>query len=187
MNIIASTIKRKYKKERLPDPPDHILITTPPTKLTYEVGETIDITGMVVTAYNSDDSVWGVVPSDEITIDPATALTSATTIIVTWNNGVEDLTDTFDITVEPARLPMWIWITHMPNKLTYEVGETIDITGMTVEALYEDYTFYGDVPLDELTISPTVAESAGTTTVQVTWHRPVDGEATSTYFNITVE
>jgi hypothetical protein len=40
------------------DNPHHILITTPPTKTEYEEGETLDFTGIEVTIYKKDDSVW---------------------------------------------------------------------------------------------------------------------------------
>jgi hypothetical protein len=38
--------------------PDHIAVTTPPTKTEYEEGETLDFTGIEVTIYKKDDSVW---------------------------------------------------------------------------------------------------------------------------------
>lgn len=41
-------------------------VTTPPTKLEYNDGDSIDFTGIVVTAYREDNSVWGVVPFDEL-------------------------------------------------------------------------------------------------------------------------
>lgn len=53
----------------------YILITTPPTKLVYNDGDTIDFTGMVVTCYNADDTPWtdggtypnGVIPHSDLT------------------------------------------------------------------------------------------------------------------------
>ena len=36
--------------------PAYIRITTPPTKTEYVDGDTIDFTGLVVTAYNEDDT-----------------------------------------------------------------------------------------------------------------------------------
>lgn len=60
--------------------PYEIRITTQPTKLTYNSGETIDTTGMVVTAYTVLGDVWnhtcypnGIVPLSEIVISPETA------------------------------------------------------------------------------------------------------------------
>lgn len=54
------------------DLPDEIRVTTPPTKTTYSVGETIDYTGMVVVAYKNSQ-IWqnesypnGVIPINEL-------------------------------------------------------------------------------------------------------------------------
>ena len=53
--------------------PVRIEIVTPPTETLYLVGEPINTAGMVVKAYNADDTEWGVVPSDEYTIAPLIA------------------------------------------------------------------------------------------------------------------
>lgn len=59
--------------------PHHIDITTLPTKTAYVDGESIDITGIVVTAYNEDGTVWtsnaypnGIIPINELSFTPAT-------------------------------------------------------------------------------------------------------------------
>lgn len=55
------------------DLPTKIAVTTPPTKTEYKKSERIDFDGMVVTAYNEDDTVWtsakypdGTIPLNEI-------------------------------------------------------------------------------------------------------------------------
>lgn len=60
--------------------PASIRITTPPTKTSYSNGEAIDITGMVVTAYDANGNVWddesypnGIIPNSEISIVPTKA------------------------------------------------------------------------------------------------------------------
>lgn len=59
--------------------PDHITITSEPTKLVYNDGETIDFTGLVVVAYNDDGTVWddkyegGVIPLEKLTFPVTTA------------------------------------------------------------------------------------------------------------------
>lgn len=47
-------------------PINKIEVTTPPTKLEYEDGDNIDFTGIEVTAYREDNSVWGIVPFEEL-------------------------------------------------------------------------------------------------------------------------
>lgn len=43
--------------------PDHISVIQPPYKLTYEDGESVDITGIKVRAFNSDGTIWDVYPN----------------------------------------------------------------------------------------------------------------------------
>lgn len=56
--------------------PERIEVTTPPDKLDYVTGQPIDKKGMVVTAYFDDDTEWGVVPNEEIELDPMIAVPS---------------------------------------------------------------------------------------------------------------
>lgn len=61
------------------DLPDEIRVTTPPTKTIYNDGETIDYSGMVVTAYKNEQ-VWhnnaypdGVIPNEELIFEQTVA------------------------------------------------------------------------------------------------------------------
>ena len=65
--------------------PASIRVTTPPSKMTYNDGETIDFTGMVVKAYKSSGDVWtdsthpdGVIPHSELIFPVTTASSSGT-------------------------------------------------------------------------------------------------------------
>ena len=60
--------------------PSSIVVTTPPTVTTYQDGDTIDFTGIVVTAYTLDGEVWedsshpgGVIPVSELDFPVTTA------------------------------------------------------------------------------------------------------------------
>ena len=71
-----------------------IAITTPPTKVTYNVGDALDLTGLVVTATYSNNATADVTSGVTVTgFDSATAGTK--TITVTY----EGQTVTFDVTV----------------------------------------------------------------------------------------
>lgn len=77
-----------------------IAITTQPTKVEYTVGDTLDTTGMVVTATYSDGST-DEISEEEYTVSDVEMSTSGTkTVTVTY----EGLTATFDITVNEAEL-----------------------------------------------------------------------------------
>ena len=61
--------------------PSSIIVTTPPTVTTYQDGDTIDFTGIVVTAYTLDGEVWedsshpgGVIPVSELEFPVTTAV-----------------------------------------------------------------------------------------------------------------
>lgn len=79
--------------------PERIIITTLPTKLIYADGESIDLTGMVVTAYKGDGTIWtddqhpdGIIALADITYEPTVADIDApggvTYMIVTFNERV---------------------------------------------------------------------------------------------------
>lgn len=70
-----------------------IAVTTQPTKTVYAVGESIDTTGMIVTATYSDGSTT---PVTEYTVSDVDMLTAGTKAVTVTYEGV---TATFDITV----------------------------------------------------------------------------------------
>lgn len=53
--------------------PTKIVVTRPPNKLDYVDGEAIDLTGIIVNAYCEDESVFSVVPTKELIIEPTVA------------------------------------------------------------------------------------------------------------------
>jgi len=77
-----------------------IAVTTQPTKTTYENGETLDLTGIVITGTYDDSSTLNVTTSATYSIAEGTALTTAgvNTITVT----VDAKTATFTVTVNKA-------------------------------------------------------------------------------------
>ena len=52
---------------------ESIQITTPPAKTTYQDGETIDFSGLVVHGYSSTGRDMGVIPLNKLSISPTTA------------------------------------------------------------------------------------------------------------------
>lgn len=78
--------------------PSSMRVTTPPTKIEYDIGDSIDITGIIVTAYKGDGTVYGVVPNNEIRIDPTKAERDGP-VSVYWNRpeDEEELEASFNI------------------------------------------------------------------------------------------
>ena len=71
--VVCSNSRIFVPQESLCDKciPVRIDITKLPDKLEYTVGDSIDITGIVVKAYCEDDTVWGGVPFEELLFSPA--------------------------------------------------------------------------------------------------------------------
>ena len=111
-----------------------IAVTTVPTKTTYNVGETFDATGMVVTATYTDNSTADV--TNDVTYTPNGALTTShteITISYTENNVTKTTTQAITVNevLDYATLP-FVW----------EGGASADflaLTGVTGNGLGSDY------------------------------------------------
>ncbi len=105
-----------------------IEITTQPTKTTYNAGDSLDTTGMVVSVLFSND-YSRVLTSSEYTINKTTNLQPSDVIKVSYL-GEED---TIDITIN-AVTPTAIEVTTLPNKTVYYTGDNLSTYGMVVTA-----------------------------------------------------
>lgn len=150
--------------------PTHIIVT-PPTMTECWVGEALDLTGMVVTAYYADGSTRKILSGYDLTgFDTNTPGTQTITI------GFKGKTDTFTVTVK-AIVVTSITVTA-PEKTQYWVGEELDTTGMVVTAFYSDGS--GLVIHEGYTIAGYDANTPGEQTVTVTY------EEFSATFTVTV-
>lgn len=134
-------------------------ITTQPTKTNYIQGETLDLTGIVVTAsatgYTEDVTA-------DCTFSPAngSTLSTAGTITITATYGSKTATTSVTVNAISA-----IAITTQPTKTAYILGDTLDLTGLVVTATAGALT--KDVTAD-CTFSPangSTLSTAGTTTI----------------------
>jgi hypothetical protein len=91
------TVKAEFEKVTL----SSISVTSNPTKMSYTVGETLDLTGMTVTATYSDGSADDV--TDKVTTDPAAGAalndTGSIPVTVSYTEGGATQTATFSVTV----------------------------------------------------------------------------------------
>ena len=128
--VSISCKKDKDKKVTL----QSIEVTAQPTKKTYEVNESFETAGMVVTATYSDKSTSPVtVTADMLTYNFSAAGTNFT-VTITY----EGLTATVTgITVSVPTVAS-IAVTTQPAKKEYFVGETFSTAGMVVTATYSD-------------------------------------------------
>ena len=111
------------------------LSVTPPNKTSYRTGETIDYTGVVVTATYEDGRVVDVTSKAVFSPENGTTATLALSSVFVSFKG---LFTHFNLTVEGTVLSS-LSVTS-PTKKTYLKGDALDYTGCTVTAIYGDGT-----------------------------------------------
>jgi hypothetical protein len=112
-----------------------IAIDSPPTKTTYDKGETLDLSGLVVTGTYSD----GNTKSETVDASNVSGYNADTLGEQTLTVTVSGKTAQFRVTVNPATLQS-IAVTTMPTKTTYAKGDPLDLTGLEVTGTYSDKT-----------------------------------------------
>ena len=131
-------------------PVSNVAVKTAPIKVTYTAGESLDLTGLVVTLTKSDASTQDVAfanfAANGITTVKANgaALVVADTAVVITVNGK---TANQAITVNVAAVTVSsVAVKTAPTKVTYTAGENLDLTGLVVtltksDASTEDVAF----------------------------------------------
>ena len=138
---------------------DSLTITTAATKTSYLEGETLDTTGLVVTA--TAGLLSGNVTS-ECAITPQVLDTPGTQTITISYGGQ---TVTYDVTVAAITLA----ITTQPTKTNYIQGETLDLTGIVVTASATGYTENVTASCSFSPANGSTLSTAGTITITATY------------------
>ena len=130
-----------------------IKIKTNPEKTTYLFGDTLDTTGLTLLAkYNNGTEK---IISGGFECNPTVLNTVGNqTITVTYGGK----TCTFDVAVKAVEL-IKIEVKTMPSKTEYYVGDTLDTTGLTLTATYNNGTT--ETITSGFTCTPTVLNNAG--------------------------
>ncbi len=150
-----------------------IAIASNPTKTSYFVGDTLDTTGLKLTATYNNGTTQTI--TSGFTCTP-TALSTAGVQTVTVNYGGK--TATFTVNVQDVTLS-GIAIASNPAKTNYYVGDTLDTTGLKLTATYNNGTT--QTITSGFTCTPTALSTAGAQTVTVNY-----GGKTAT-FTVNVE
>ena len=156
--------------------PVSLAVTTPPTKTVYEVGDSFDKTGMVVTVTYDDASTREVT---NYNCSPVVLSINDTYVTISYREMMTTVTTTQPVTVK--NLLKKIQIITPPTETAYEIGDTIDLTGMVVYAFYSDGTSH---EISNYTYSPHVVSSASDTEVTITYTE--DGITKTAIQDITV-
>ena len=156
--------------------PVSLAVTTPPTKTVYEAGDSFDKTGMVVTVTYDDASTREVT---NYNCSPAVLSKDDTYVTISYREMMTTVTTTQPVTVK--NLLKKIQIIAPPTETAYEIGDTIDLTGMVVYAFYSDGTSH---EISDYTYSPHIVSSASDTEVTITYTE--DGITKTAIQDITV-
>ncbi|MEE3450018.1 MAG: bacterial Ig-like domain-containing protein, partial [Acutalibacteraceae bacterium] len=105
----------------------------PPTKTEYYIGESLDLSGMMVRAHFSDGT--SEIVSDKVTISGFDSTTEGVKTI-TVEYGSKSVS--FEVTVYKKEAVLEYITVTPPQKQNYFVGETFDPNGMSVIAHYSD-------------------------------------------------
>ena len=150
-----------------------IAIASSPSKTSYYVGDTLDTTGLKLTATYNNGTTQTI--TSGFTCTP-TALSTAGAQTITVNYGGK--TATFTVNVQDVTLS-GIAIASSPSKTSYYVGDTLDTTGLKLTATYNNGTT--QTITSGFTCTPTALSTAGVQTVTVNY-----GGKTAT-FTVNVE
>ncbi len=150
-----------------------IAVTTKPSKTSYYVGDTLNTSGMVVTATYNDGSTEAI--TSGFACSPTTLSTAGTQAISVSYGGK---TTSFTVSVTAVTLSS-LSISSKPTKTTYYVGDTLDTTGLTLKATYNNGST--KTITSGITCTPTTLSTAGTQTITASYG------GKSTTFTVTVK
>lgn len=153
-----------------------ITVTTPPSKTVYEAGDAFDRTGMVITATYDDNSTSIV---KNYSVSPVILSKDDTYVTITYREMGVSATAKQNVTVK--NLLKQIAITTPPDETAYEIGDTVDLTGIVVTAYYSDGS---NKQVTNYTYSPTIISSNNDTEITISYTE--DGITKTTIQEVTV-
>ena len=135
-----TSVKYKYTVSTV-ETPNKLEITTQANNTVYYNGDSIDTTGMVVTAsYPSGDTaaVKNYVLDSYMAVNNTDTASITQKITVSYTENQHTETTSFNITVRKKASNLTI--THPAEKLDYKIGETIQKNGLDLTVTYNDDT-----------------------------------------------
>lgn len=145
-----------------------ISVTNQPRKLTYLEGETLDTTGLEITAHYNNGTSQAV---SGYALAGYTSTPGKKTVIVTYQGKIT----TFEVTVKEKQMTE-LEVTQKPSKLVYLEGDEFEPAGMVVTARYNNGTSQMVTDYSYTGYDPT----PGTKTIAVTYNDM------TTYFTVDV-
>ncbi len=154
-----------------------IFITAPPSKTEYLLGESLDLTGLQVTATYQDNSTQTLNPEDYTIMGFDNTSVGAQEIIVNYAGRRAS----FHVNVTQLVCTS-MNLVHTPAKTTYYLGDEFDPLGMVVNGIFSSGLVRALTP-DEYTISGFDSSTPGKKTITLTLKENVSMTAS---FEITI-
>ncbi|MBR4619398.1 MAG: bacterial Ig-like domain-containing protein [Salinivirgaceae bacterium] len=140
LESVSQTVTVNFNLE-IREVPDEVGIADLPLKTVYSVGDTLDVRGGRVFLRYCNDSV----AFRSITSQMVNGFSSATPGVKKLEVAVDTLILTFSVIVrdnisiipEPVVIKS-VSMQELPNKLTYKIGDTLDVTGGVLVVTYSD-------------------------------------------------
>ena len=143
-------------------------ISTPPKKMTYKVGETLDLTGLSVRIWTGNGFMDRQNGAD-MHVTPMTLTTAGQQVVTVEYEG---FADTFTVEVQPGETKeemVSVSIVEFPAKMKYVQGETLDLYGLVVQVRTTQRAWESKNG-EGLTVTPTVLNTVGTQSVTVSYN-----------------
>lgn len=167
--------------------PTGIYVATAPNKTSYKAGETLTTAGIVVKVKFSDNTEKDI--TSECTFSPAAGTviyenTSKIDITWIWDELGSPISYSAVQNITVKRVLTSIAIATQPAKTTYEKGDSLDLTGMTVKATYNSGATAVVTGWITSPASGVVLSTLGTQTVTVSYSE--NGVTKTTSFTVQV-
>lgn len=143
-----------------------IEVSKMPTKTEYYLGDSLDASGLVVVSRYTDNTTKKLENYSISKLDSSSV--GEKTITVTYKTH----TATFKVTVYKAS---GIRISHFPAKAFYKIGESLDLTGLSVNLIRNDGS---EKEITDYSVSGFDSSKVGTETITVSYNMMVNGTNT---------
>lgn len=143
-----------------------IEVSKMPTKTEYYLGDSLDASGLVVVSRYTDNTTKKLENYSISKLDSSSV--GEKTITVTYKTH----TTTFKVTVYKAS---GIRISHFPTKAFYKIGESLDLTGLSVNLIRNDGS---EKEITDYSVSGFDSSKVGTETITVSYNMMVNGTNT---------
>lgn len=149
---------------------ERIEVAEHPVKTRYFVGDTLETEGLLVKAYYTDGS-WGYIFEDQYTLSPTVFEQDGKTVPITvsYTQGENVFTDEFD--VEVTKQVQSVEITKTPEKDSYNLGDTMDPSGMEVTLVFTDGMKEVIDDTEYSVLSDGFSDTSGNKTVEIVYNR----------------